>query len=156
MNKTIYLRDEEGPVWERARELAGDKLSPVIVSALKQFIAAKEAEPKGFKRIEVGFDDSDDHYLPKKKAFYGRWIFSPTAPCYSENDGPNTYNYAVATTARGNAAFFSWLEDQNGESWSFKFVVYPSLERAAADERLNFAARKAIEKIGVPVEELDI
>jgi len=82
MNKTIYLRDEEGPVWERARELAGDKLSPVIVTALKHFVAAKEAESKDFERIQLDFDDSDDHNLPKRKAFYGRWVFPPSKPYY--------------------------------------------------------------------------
>jgi hypothetical protein len=34
--------------------------------------------------------------------------------------------------------------------------VFPSLETAAADKDINYAARKAIEAIGVPVEELDI
>ena len=67
MNKTIYLKDGEGPLWERARELAGDKLSPVIVSALKQFVVVKEAESKGFQRIEVSFNDSDDYDVPKRK-----------------------------------------------------------------------------------------
>jgi hypothetical protein len=48
------------PIWDPARELADDKkLSPVIVDALKKFIAAKEAETREFYRIEVRFDDSD-------------------------------------------------------------------------------------------------
>jgi len=158
MNKTVYLRDEEGPVWERARELAGDKLSPVIVSALRQFVATEEAKPRGFERIELSFEDADDHDLPKRKAFYGKWVFSPAEPLVVEDgENPEAYNSAVAVTQRGQAVFHTWWEDhQNDRRDRFKFVVRPSLAVAAADPYLNHAARAAIEKIGVPIEELDI
>jgi hypothetical protein len=156
MNKTIYLRDEEGPIWEQARTLAGDKLSPVIVTALKQFIDAAEASRKGFSRIEIEYKDAADHSIPKKKAFYGRWIFPPSEPL-TEDHGSREVRYAVASTARGNFVFFSWHEyyEERGEH-GHTFEVYPSLEAAAAVQRVNGAATKAIEAIGIPVEELDI
>lgn len=158
MNKTIYLRDEEAPIWERARELAGDKLSPVIVAALKHFIAQKEAEPKGFERIELSFSDSEDHYVPKRKAFLGKWVFSPAEPfAVEDEENPATYNTAVGITPRGSAVFYSWTNDHiNGRREGFRFAVYPSLAAAAANPYINHEARAAIEKIGVPVEELDI
>jgi len=34
--------------------------------------------------------------------------------------------------------------------------VFPSLEQAAANDHCNWAARQAIDSIGVPIEELDI
>jgi hypothetical protein len=154
MNKTIYLRDEEGPIWERARELAGDKLSPVIVVALKRFIADKESIPKGFERIEVPFHDFDDHDIPKVKAFYGRWIFPPLKPIEQFDDFA-TYFYAVAITGKGAAVIFSWIESDEHRR-RYQFQVYPSLGEAAAHQEVNYAARRAIEAIGVPVEELDI
>lgn len=158
MNKTIYLRDEEAPVWERARELAGDKLSPVIVAALKQFIVTKEAEMAGFERIEVSFPDSEQHGFPKRKAFHGRWVFSPQEPLEVDDEqNPETYCWAVAVTQKGSAVFYTWSENQQDDSrYRFRFAVYPSLEAAAENGFHAHAARMAIEKIGVPVEELDI
>jgi hypothetical protein len=160
MNKTIYLRDEEGPIWERARELAGDKLSPVIVAALKRFIAemeAKEDEAKGFERIQVSYNDSDDHGIPKMKAFHGKWVFPPSKPYDDYDDSRDScHKFAVAVTAKGAAVVHCWREDSEACCWEYKFAVYPSLVAAAADSHMGFAARRAIEKIGVPVEELDI
>lgn len=157
MNKTIYLRDEEGPLWERARELADDKLSPVIVSALRSFIAEKEARSRGFERIEVRFSDADDHHLPKVKTFYGKWVYSPNSPFETSSDRDETIrSYAVAITAKAAAVVFSWNSDAECPRWGEQFVVFRSLEHAASNSRVNLAARSAIEKLGVPVEELDI
>ena len=159
MNKTVYLRDEEGPIWERARELAGDKLSPVIVAALKRFVAAKEAEEaeaKGFERIQVSFRDSEDHGIPKVKAFHGKWIFTPDDPLRAfDEEREIATTFMVALTAKGSVVVHYWKEDQESR-WDRRFSVYPSLEAAAADERVNYAITSAIEKLGVRVEELDI
>ena len=161
MNKTIYIRDEDAQVWDKARELAGDKLSPTIVDGLKQYIAkreAEEAESKGFWRIEVSFNDSDEHGIPKVKAFTGKWIFPPQFPVKVESDEIEKpdYFYAVALTAKGSVVTYSWLSDQETSKYFERFRVFPSLERAAADNDLNLAIRETIKRIGVRVEELDI
>ena len=155
MNKTIYLREEEAPIWERARELAGDKLSPVIVEALKRFVAEKEAAPKGFERIVVTFNDAEAHFIPKAKAFYGRWIFPPSKRVEaSGEDGHKLWKCALAITARGGVVA-NWIEEEEDGAAEF-FRTFPSLEAAAADNDVNWAVRRAIREIGVPVEELDI
>ena len=159
MNKTIYIRDEDVPIWERARELAGDKLSPAIVAGLKTFILEKEAEAaaaKGFERIQIKFNDATDHGIPKIKVFHGKWLFPPSKPVeVSDDEGENFYYDAIALTAKGAAVLYSWSADRGGQSFR-TFTVYPSLEAAAADTRSNYAVLKAIEERGVPVEELDI
>ncbi len=43
MNKTIYIRDEDAPTWEKAREASGGHLSPIIMAALKQWLAEQES-----------------------------------------------------------------------------------------------------------------
>ena len=48
MNKTIYVRDEDVATWEKAKDLAGDKLSPIIAAALRRFVAQQEAAAQGF------------------------------------------------------------------------------------------------------------
>lgn len=163
MNKTIYIRDQDVPTWDRARELAGEKLSPVIITALQKYIVDKEAEEakaKGFERIEVAYSDSMSYRLPRKKAFIGRWVFPPQKPEYLlSEDEPDRHLYALAITAKGNVVVLSWSEGvENGEMYSTgrSFIVYGSLEEAASDPSSNYVARQAFEKLGVPVEELDI
>jgi hypothetical protein len=156
MNKTIYIRDEDAGIWNRARELSNDKLSPVIVAALKRFVAEREAKAKGFERIQVSYNDSDEHGIPKAKAFYGRWIFPPNEPLrLSEEFGDACNAYSVAVTAKGGAVVLYWGEDAEGRG-DQTFRVYPSLENAATHNEVNYAVRRAIQEIGVPVEELDI
>lgn len=161
MNKTIYIRDEDVSIWDRAKDLAGDKLAPVIVDGLKRFIAEKEAElaqAKGFERIEVSFNDANENDLPKRKAFVGRWVFHPGEPFVVEDDDvPVEYKSAVAVTQRGNVVFYTWRYDtQNDRVYNYRFVVYPSIEAAIVSGKHDHAARAAFEKIGVPLEELDI
>jgi hypothetical protein len=159
MNKTLYIRDEDVQTWDRARELAGDKLSPIIVAGLKKFITDKEneeAESKGFGRIEISFNDAAAHNIPRLKAFNGKWIYPPGKPIeLSSEEGYTTYYYAIAQTAKRNFAFLSWEQDHEGKG-NYRFQVFPCLEAAAADKDLNSAARLAIKALGVPVEELDI
>jgi hypothetical protein len=161
VNKTLYLRDEDGPLWDRARELSNDKLSPVVVSALKSFIAEKEAQSTGFGRIIVTFQDADDHNLPKAKSFYGRWIIPPEEGFGYASDFDNFDRdkncFAVAVTAKGNIVVYSWrIDAQSGDNYRHSFRVYSSFQEAATDNDVNWAIRQAMERRGVPVEELDI
>jgi hypothetical protein len=80
MNKTIYVRDEDVATWEKAKELAGDKLSPIIATALKRYVAEKEAEGTHYARIQLKFNDSNNNDVPRIVSFSGRWIASPEEP----------------------------------------------------------------------------
>jgi hypothetical protein len=159
MNKTVYLREEEGPIWERARELAGEKLSPIIVKALKDFVIKTEAgRIPDMERIEISFNDSTSNNVPRKKAFYGRWIFPISKPFHDELElSTPRAKFALALTAKSNVVVFDWLENVDGDvAWDHEFRVFSSLEEVAADPHRNRVARAAIEQLGVPVEELDI
>jgi hypothetical protein len=156
MNKTLYLRDDEAPIWDRARELSGDKLSPVVVNALKRFVAEKEAQAKGYERIVVEYNDALDHRLPKVKAFYGRWIINREKPYeLRDEDGREGDFYSVAETAKGNLVVYKHTESEEA-SWGHKLLIYGSFQEAAADREVNPAIREAVKRRGVPVEELDI
>jgi hypothetical protein len=160
MNKTIYLPHEAAETWEKVRRLANDRLSPVLLKALKEYVAVKEAEATGFERIQVEFEDSDDNKLPKIKAFRGKWIFSPSKPLEMWNEeGTESDVYCVAITAKGNVVVYMWeTAESGGEQYTRKrrFLIFSSFEEAARDDHVNFAIRQAIRKRGVPVEELDI
>ena len=142
----------------------------MILRALKEYIAAKEAEATeaaGFERIEVDFEDSDDSCLPKRKAFRGKWIYSHDAPLKHWSDFEHTSGrgYAVAYTAKGSVVVYWWrielgFDPGTGDTYErdfqYRFRVFSSFDEAAADEQVGSAARDAIRKRGVPVEELDI
>jgi len=80
MNKTFYLKDEEAAVWDRARELANDKLSPVIVAALRSYVAEQEAQIKQMDRIVIRYNDKATDDRPTAKGFYGKWLITPEDP----------------------------------------------------------------------------
>ena len=52
-NKTIYVSDDDLPLFERAQELAGANLSSAIVQALKRFIELEESRKRGLDEITV-------------------------------------------------------------------------------------------------------
>jgi EXLDI family protein len=78
-NKTIYVSDDDLPLFERAQELAGANLSAAIVRALRRFIELEEARQKGFDEITVIVNGEGAH---RHKRFVGqrlvRWL-QPTA-----------------------------------------------------------------------------
>ena len=158
MNKTVYVAEEEAGTWEKARGLANDRLSPVIVKALKEFILTKEAEAAeaaGFERLEVAFDDADDNYIPKRKAFRGKWIIDPDNPLRIRESEGAMNAFAVAVTAKGQVVVFHWVQGKQ-YAYNHRFRVFPSFQAAAEDRDINVAVREAIRRHGVHVEELDI
>jgi EXLDI family protein len=78
-NKTIYVSDDDLPLFERAQELSGTNLSSVIVRALRRFIELEEAQQRGLEEIMVIVNRQGAHL---HKRFLGqrlvRWL-QPTA-----------------------------------------------------------------------------
>ncbi len=74
-NKTIYVSDDDLPLFERAQELAGSNLSSAIVQALRRFIEIEEAREKGLDEITVIVNSEGAH---RRKRFLGtrlaRWL----------------------------------------------------------------------------------
>src|SRR5215831_18141843 len=97
-NKTIYVSDDDLPLFERAQELAGANLSSAIVRALRRYIEIEEARQRGFEEITVTINGEGAH--PSKR-FLGqrlvRWL-QPTA------NGNGTEVQNVYRTARNNYA----------------------------------------------------
>ncbi|MDQ3694467.1 MAG: EXLDI protein [Chloroflexota bacterium] len=52
-NKTIYVSDDDLPLYERAQELAGSNLSAAIARALRRYVEAEEGRLEGYKEITV-------------------------------------------------------------------------------------------------------
>jgi EXLDI family protein len=52
-NKTIYVSDEDLPLFKRAQELAGGSLSAAIGTALRRYVDAEEGRAEGYDEITV-------------------------------------------------------------------------------------------------------
>jgi EXLDI family protein len=52
-NKTIYVSDEDLPLFQRAQELAGGKLSTAISVALRRYVEMEESRKEGYDEIIV-------------------------------------------------------------------------------------------------------
>lgn len=57
-NKTIYVADDDLPLFQRAQELVGGNLSGAVVTALRRFIELEEGRQEGYDEIvlRVGRD----------------------------------------------------------------------------------------------------
>ncbi|MEP6987088.1 MAG: EXLDI protein [Chloroflexota bacterium] len=68
-NKTIYVSDDDLPLFERAQELSGSNLSSAIVRALKRFIELEEARQRGLDEVTVIVNGEGAHL---RKRFMGQ------------------------------------------------------------------------------------
>lgn len=110
-NKTIYVADDDLPLFERAQELSGTNLSSAIVRALRRFVEIEEARRTGLDEITVIVNGEGGH---RHKQFLGqrlvRWL-QPTA------DGKGTEILNVYRTARKQYA----LHTRSIPSWELSW-----------------------------------
>lgn len=52
-NKTIYVSDEDLPLYEQAQQIAGGNLSAAIARALRRFVQAEEDRQAGYREVTV-------------------------------------------------------------------------------------------------------
>ena len=97
-NKTIYVSDDDLPLFERAQELSGANLSSAIVRALRRYIEVEEARQRGLEEITVTVNG---HGAQRRKRFLGqrlvRWL-------QATPDGKGTEVVNVYRTAGGRYA----------------------------------------------------
>ena len=157
VNKTLYVRDEDAPVWEKAQGLADGKLSSLVTNYLKRYVATQEAATKGYERIVLRLHENE---IPKAYAFQGRWIIPPHKPfVVVRHDFPDDC-YAVAETPKHNFVFLSWIgiygdPDPDGYFELERFDVADSLENKPEHIPASVIA-EAMKRMGIAVQELDI
>ncbi|GIJ76043.1 EXLDI protein [Micromonospora phaseoli] len=52
-NKTIYVSDDDLPLFQRAQELAGGTLSAAIAAALRRYVEVEEGRQQGYDDVVV-------------------------------------------------------------------------------------------------------
>jgi EXLDI family protein len=185
-NKTIYVSDDDLPLFERAQELSGANLSSAIVRALRRFIELEEAKKSGLEDVTVIVNSQGAH---RRKRFVGqrlvRWL-QPKAK------GKGTEVLSVYRTAGkryalhtrsitnwdlsagdpdqvmdpnnwgvGNGFWqkiMSWGHDWEGfkESGDYTFQVFETLEALKAHVSDELFEAVSLAMEGPEIEELDI
>jgi EXLDI family protein len=70
-NKTIYVSQEDEPLFDEARQIAGESLSAVIVRALREFVIRQDEKEKSMKEITVMVGPKDGS---REQRFIGTYI----------------------------------------------------------------------------------
>jgi EXLDI family protein len=66
-NKTIYVSDDDLPLYQRAQELAGGTLSAAISTALRRYVEVEEGRKQGYDEIVLRVGPG----LGRKRRFSG-------------------------------------------------------------------------------------
>lgn len=105
MQKSIYVSDEDGPLFERA-EQHGGSLSSVIVTALREFFERIDGPPG--LTIELYWTDAlPEHYVARDSEG-GQWLIPcvPMSPEAWEKRKPYRGNYELQRVAPLNIERF--------------------------------------------------
>jgi hypothetical protein len=108
-NKTIYVREADKELWEKAEKLAGGSVSSLLTEALKRYVEEEERkEQVGMENIEVELWDRVVE-IPYRAQFVGRWLLYPYPD--ETRTGEPGYDagayFGVALTQRGNIAVYT-------------------------------------------------
>jgi len=148
--KTIYVKDEDLPIFERARELSDDSLSGMIVEALRRYIKAEEARAEGFQEIIIPVSyTKDESHGWRKIRFTGKLLAE------AREDSPFR-DYKVYLTQRGKLILYMVFgpivqreAEENGESEEDEnrlYRIYDSFDELRnakiPDELLEDVAQK--------------
>jgi hypothetical protein len=161
--RTLYVREEDQAVWDKAKEVVGDSLSNYLTTHLRKLVVSYEAAAHGTERILLTFREDG---IPRTKAFYGRWLISPDKPFEKfawdsfrdDYDRSDSTFYSVALTVKNRVAVFRFGERKSDGTFTWgSLLSFDSFEEANSDPEIpSDLIASAMEVRGVPVEELDI
>jgi EXLDI family protein len=75
-NRTIYVSEDDQPLFKRAQELAGDNLSAAISNALKRYVEVEDARAAGFDEIIVKVGVGAGRKVRFSGILLGEWMDS--------------------------------------------------------------------------------
>jgi len=73
-NKTIYVSDDDLPIYGRAQELAGGNLSAAIARALRRFVDVEESRREGYQEFTVRVGPTPSKKIRFTGVPLGEWL----------------------------------------------------------------------------------
>jgi len=144
-NKTIYVREGDRELWERAEKMAGGSLSGLLAEALRRYIAERES---------TGNDDADEIIVEiesrgrmLKKRFYGRWLVDPSEEIRTGEPGHDAaMAWGVAVSRMGKIVVYTYHVNDGSKRW---LDYYDSLDEAEKDVLPADIAGMAADELGI-------
>ncbi|MFF0528192.1 EXLDI protein [Nocardia amikacinitolerans] len=72
-NKTIYVADDDLPLFQRAQELVGGNLSGAVTTALRRFIELEEGRQEGYEEVVLRVGHNGVRQVRFAGALLGEW-----------------------------------------------------------------------------------
>lgn len=110
---TIYVKDTDIPIVERAKKELGESLSQIFVECLQKRLEKLDIKPGEMEKIVLEFWDPNQPGIFKKifkKSFQGRWLLHDVEPEGQEGSGvwwDHNFRYSVAITGKGNLVLYT-------------------------------------------------
>jgi hypothetical protein len=155
-NKTLYIRDEDEPLWDRAELVAKrtrQSVSQLVTASLRSYLPMIHTPDDQMEdiRVRVGDRVQPLHDVPSTwadysttEAFTGRWLVPPGEEAQSRHTLQTTqYCYAVALTRRGQIAVYRY---HPGALRPATLEVFPAVEGAGLPADIEEKASAALGK----------
>ncbi|WP_206184886.1 EXLDI protein [Thermoactinospora rubra] len=112
-NKTIYVSDEDLPLFQRAQELAGGKLSTAISVALRRYVEIEEGRQEGYDEVVVQVGPGAGRKLRFSGVLLGEW---------GRTTGSRVETFRVYRSRKGKYVLHvnrspDWTDNSEGENW---------------------------------------
>lgn len=146
-NRTIYISDADGEIFEQAQQLSGENLSATIVRALRRFIEMQEQEKEGFQEITVKVG----RQVIVQKQFVGRLLAQGR---FKAQDEHRTEVIQVFQTRKGAIAVYRRVQPNWGP-WAMgphDVEDWPPFGRMP--ERMEKLREKAFERVEKTMEKM--
>lgn len=140
---TLYVRDADAPVWEKARHLAGDSLSSIVSRALAAYVDEEETRARAKNAIErdavsITLDVQPDDERPRRKVRF-------TGVLAHEGEESHSYADAYVTTS-GKVILAIQIPSMVGLRTD-RVVVYESFDDFAASANPHLETKAAVAEI---------
>lgn len=128
-NKTLYIRDDQVSIWERAENAAAQARQPMsqlVVRLLRDHLTQVETA-----NDEITVDMRDKDGREWAEAFRGRWLIAPDDDNRFGSDAGACYG--IAQTAKGKIAAYAYHVN---DRWPPALTVYSGLDELQGDLHL--------------------
>jgi EXLDI family protein len=129
-NKTIYVSDDDLPLFKRAQELIGGNLSAAITTALRRYVEVEEGRQEGYEEIVVRVGVGRGRKQRFVGVLLGEWSRmvksrQETFRVYRSRTGKFVVNVERSDEWKDNSSekwqtgWRSWIGDWSANQWGF-------------------------------------
>jgi EXLDI family protein len=128
-NKTVYVSDDDLPLFQRAQELVGGNLSGAIVTALRRFIELEESRQAGFEEVVLRVGHNGARQVRFSGALLGE---------LRDMNSTHIERYRVYRTRKGKFVLHSqhsdWTDYPTDTNWIKDLTNWRKMLGVAPDE----------------------